>query len=41
MFTCMGPLVNLEVFTPGEYFATAGEGAGEGLLSSVDTDVIH
>lgn len=40
MGTCMGPLVDLEVLTAGEYLATAGEGTGEGLLSCMNPDVV-
>ncbi len=40
LFTCVCPLVDLEVFTPGEHLAAAWEGARERLLPGVDPDVI-
>ena len=36
----MSSLVDLEVFRSRKDFATAGKGAGEGLLPRVDADVI-
>ena len=38
--TCMCSFVNLEVLAPGEYFATAREGAGVRFLPRVDSDMI-
>lgn len=40
-FTCMSSFVNFQIFGPGKYFSTAGEGTGKGFLSRVDSDVIH
>ncbi len=40
-FTCMSPLVNLEIFTSGKHFTTAGEGARKWFLARVHTNVIH
>ena len=37
----MDPFVDLEVFRPGKDLSTTREGAGEGLLTSVDSDVVH
>lgn len=37
----MRAFVNFEVFRSGEYFATAGEGAREGLLPRVNPDMVH
>jgi hypothetical protein len=38
--TCVSALVNLEVLRASEHFSTAGEGAGERLLSRVHADVV-
>ena len=37
----MRPFVDFQILAPREHFATAGEGAGEGLLAGVHTDVVH
>lgn len=38
--TCVRPLVDLEVLRSREHFPAAGERAGEGLLSGVNSDVV-
>ena len=39
-FTCVNPLVDLEILRPGKDLSTAGKGAGEGFLSSVHPEVV-
>ena len=38
--TCVQPLVDLQVLRASKLLSTAGEGAGKGFLSSVDTDMV-
>ena len=40
IFTCVNPLVDLQILRAGKDLATAGKGAREGLLSSVDAEVV-
>ena len=40
LFTCVRPLVNLQVLRPREESVAAGEGTHEGLLPGVDPDVV-
>ena len=39
--TSMRPFVDLEVLRPGKHLSASGEGAGKGLLSGVDPDMVH